>query len=99
MNILVVEDDAQMARLLVQGLEEEAHQVDLARDGCTALALSKAGSFDLVLLDVMLPGVDGIEVAKQIRCRKADVAGAHAYEREMRCPTSLRALTLARTTI
>lgn len=74
MNILVVEDDAQMARLLVQGLQEEDHQVDLARDGFSALALSKAGSFDLVLLDVMLPGVNGIEVAKQLRCRKADVA-------------------------
>jgi DNA-binding response OmpR family regulator len=74
LNILVVEDDAQMARLLVQGLQEEDHQVDLARDGFSALAISKAGSFDLVVLDVMLPGVNGIEVAKQLRCRKADVA-------------------------
>jgi DNA-binding response OmpR family regulator len=74
LNILVVEDDAEMAGLLVQGLQEDAHQVDLARDGFTALALSNAGSFDLVLLDVMLPGLNGIEVAKQLRCRKADVA-------------------------
>jgi DNA-binding response OmpR family regulator len=74
LNILVVEDDFEMARLLVRGLQEEAHQVDLARDGFSALALSKAGSFDLVLLDVMLPGVNGIEVAKQLRCRKADFA-------------------------
>jgi DNA-binding response OmpR family regulator len=74
LNILVVEDDAQMAHLLVQGLREEAHHVGLARDGFSALALSQSGSFDLVLLDVMLPGVDGIEVAKQLRCRKADVA-------------------------
>lgn len=74
MNILVVEDDFEMARLLMRGLQEEAHQVDLARDGFSALALSKAGSFDLVLLDVMLPGINGIEVAKQLRCRKADFA-------------------------
>jgi DNA-binding response OmpR family regulator len=72
-NILVVEDDAEMARLLVQGLEEESHAVDLARDGASALALSKSGVFDLVLLDVMLPGIDGIEVARQLRCRKQDI--------------------------
>ena len=73
MNILVVEDDAEMARLLVQGLEEESHDVDLARDGQTALTLSKSNSFDLILLDIMLPGIDGYEVAKRLRCRKEDV--------------------------
>lgn len=73
MNILVVEDDAEMARLLVQGLEEESYEVDLARDGASALALSKKGCFDVVLLDVMLPGMDGLEVAKQLRCRKGDI--------------------------
>jgi len=72
-NILVVEDDVEMARLLVQGLEEESHEVDLARDGQTALTLSKSNSFDLILLDIMLPGIDGYEVAKRLRCRKEDV--------------------------
>jgi two-component system response regulator MprA len=72
-NILVVEDDAEMAKVLVQGLEEEAYQVNLARDGAAALALSKATSFDVVLLDVMLPGVDGLEVARQLRSRKEEV--------------------------
>jgi len=72
-NILVVEDDAEMARLLVQGLEEESYEVDLACDGVTALALSKSGAFDVIVLDVMLPGMDGTEVAKQLRCRKEDV--------------------------
>jgi len=72
-NILVVEDDAEMARLLVQGLEEESYEVDLARDGASALAISKSVSFDVVLLDVMLPGMDGLEVARQLRCRKEDI--------------------------
>src|SRR5262245_11988170 len=62
-----------MARVLKQGLEEEAYKVDLARDGATALALSKSTSFDVVLLDVMLPGVDGLEVARQLRSRRDDV--------------------------
>jgi len=73
LNILLVEDDAEMARVLKQGLEEEAYKVDLARDGATALALSKSTSFDVVLLDVMLPGVDGLEVARQLRSRRDDV--------------------------
>lgn len=73
MNILVVEDDVELARLLVQGLEEESHAVGLARDGASALALSKSGSFDVILLDVMLPGMDGLDVARQLRCREEDV--------------------------
>jgi DNA-binding response OmpR family regulator len=72
-NILVVEDDAEMARVLVRGLQEEAHEVGLARNGAAALSLAKAGAFDVVLLDVMLPGMDGLEVAKHLRCRKPDI--------------------------
>ena len=74
MNILVVEDDAEMAELLVRGLREESYDVDLARDGGAALRLSGQTSFDLILLDVMLPGgTDGLEVAKRLRLR-----GEHA---------------------
>jgi DNA-binding response OmpR family regulator len=69
MNILVVEDDAAMADLLVRGLREESYEVDLARDGGTALRLSDQNSFDLILLDVMLPGTNGLEVAKRLRLR------------------------------
>lgn len=69
MNILVVEDDAAMADLLVRGLREESYEVDLARDGGTALRLSNQNSFDLILLDVMLPGTNGLEVAKRLRLR------------------------------
>jgi len=69
MNILVVEDDAEMADLLVRGLREEAYEVDLARDGGAALRLSGQNFFDLILLDVMLPGTNGLEVAKRLRSR------------------------------
>jgi len=69
MNILIVEDDAEMADLLVRGLREESYQVDLARDGGAALRLSGKNSFDLILLDVMLPGTDGLEVARRLRLR------------------------------
>jgi DNA-binding response OmpR family regulator len=73
MNLLVVEDDAEMAELLVRGLREEAHDVDLARDGTSALALANSGSFDIILLDVMLPGIDGLRVAKELRLRREQV--------------------------
>jgi|ERR1700683_2246748 two-component system OmpR family response regulator len=73
MNVLVVEDDAEMAELLVRGLREEAHEVDLARDGRAALALSSDGDFDVILLDVMLPGMNGLEVARQLRMRREQV--------------------------
>ena len=73
MNVLVVEDDAEMAELLVRGLREEDHEVDLARDGRTALTLSNRESFDVILLDVMLPGMDGLKVAKELRLRREQV--------------------------
>jgi DNA-binding response OmpR family regulator len=73
MNILVVEDDREMADVLVRGLQEEAHDVKLARDGSTALRLSGDSCFDLILLDVMLPGLNGLEVAKRLRMRSEHV--------------------------
>jgi DNA-binding response OmpR family regulator len=73
MNILVVEDDLAMANILADGLREEAHAVDLVVDGRAALQLTGDASFDLILLDVMLPGLDGFEVARQLRYRGSDV--------------------------
>src|SRR5882724_5800087 len=73
MNILVVEDDAEMAQLLARGLREEEYQVDLARDGLKALALLKGGAFDVVLLDIMLPGMDGLQLARELRLRREQV--------------------------
>ena len=73
MQILVVEDDAQMAKLLAQGLREDAHEVRVAQDGAMALEISRNQSFDVVLLDVMLPGMSGLDVAKQLRCRKEEI--------------------------
>jgi DNA-binding response OmpR family regulator len=55
MNILIVEDEPEMASALVRGLQEELLDVQLAHDGRGALQLSDDCSFDLILLDVMLP--------------------------------------------
>jgi DNA-binding response OmpR family regulator len=65
--ILVVEDETSMGELLRQGLEEENHSVTLARDGIEGLHAAETSSFDAIVLDVMMPGMDGIEVARRLR--------------------------------
>ncbi len=72
MNILIVEDEPEMARLLMGGLREESYDVSLARDGYAALELSAVESFDIILLDLMLPKLDGLEVARQFRRREQE---------------------------
>ena len=67
MWILVVEDEVRIGELLRQGLEEENHSVTLARDGLEGLHAAKTSNFDAIVLDVMMPGMDGIEVARRLR--------------------------------
>lgn len=67
MKILVVEDEKGMAQVLRRGLTEENYTVSLAPDGISALSLAEQTRFDLILLDVMIPGMDGIQVARRLR--------------------------------
>lgn len=67
MWILVVEDDIPMGELLRQGLGEANHSVALARDGPEGLHAARTCNFDAVILDVMMPGMDGVEVARRLR--------------------------------
>src|SRR5258708_38511788 len=73
MKILVVEDEKGMAQVLRRGLEEDSHAVSLAHDGLSALSLAQDTQFDLVLLDVMLPGINGMEVARRFRALQLDI--------------------------
>ena len=66
-RILVVEDEESLAQGLVFNLERKGHSVALARDGERALELARDGNFDLVVLDVQLPGIDGFEVCQALR--------------------------------
>jgi len=72
MHVLIVEDEPEMAKLLSRGLEEEQFEVSLARDGKSALEMSSSARFDVVLLDVMLPKMNGLEVARQLRGRQQE---------------------------
>ncbi len=67
MRILVVEDEREMSLLLKNGLQEERHSVDVAYDGETGLDLAQGSEFDAIVLDVMLPRMDGFEVARRLR--------------------------------
>jgi DNA-binding response OmpR family regulator len=67
MHVLVVEDERRLATLLRRVLTEERHVVDIANDGVEGLDLAESGTYDLVILDVMLPKLDGVEVCRQMR--------------------------------
>jgi two-component system response regulator MprA len=68
-RVLVVEDDRRIANLLERALFKAGYRVDVAPDGDTALASAQAAAPDAVVLDVMLPGMDGLEVARRLRSR------------------------------
>ncbi|GLK95615.1 DNA-binding response regulator [Achromobacter xylosoxidans] len=70
MRILVIEDEPKLADYLKKGLSEQSHVVDLARDGVDGLHLALEGVYDLIVLDVMLPGVDGFGVLAAVREQK-----------------------------
>jgi DNA-binding response OmpR family regulator len=72
MRVLLVEDDPQISRFIVRGLVEEHHLVDVVDDGAMAVEAAFAEEYDVIVLDVMLPGLDGFEVCRQVRARGLD---------------------------
>ena len=66
-KILLVDDDAELSNMLSQILTKEGYQLTLAADGETGLARALSGSYDLILLDVMLPGIDGFQLLQRLR--------------------------------
>jgi len=69
MRILVIEDEARMGELLREGLTEEGHTVTVALDGREGLEMAEGWEFDLIILDVMLPGMDGFAIARRLRAQ------------------------------
>jgi len=67
MSILVVDDDPEIISFVRRGLAYEGYEVDTAADGSEALAKAREKEPDLVILDIMMPGIDGIEVSKRLR--------------------------------
>jgi DNA-binding response OmpR family regulator len=69
MRLLVVEDDPRLARLIARGLREEAYAVDVCENGADAIMQGVVNTYDAIILDVMLPGVDGFGVVAALRAR------------------------------
>ena len=72
MYILVVEDERRLAQVVRRVLGEEGHTVDVAYDGEEGLAMAMDGSHDVIALDILLPGMDGLEVCRSLRANRVD---------------------------
>jgi heavy metal response regulator len=72
MRILVVEDEKKIAGFIKRGLKEEGYAVETAFNGEEGLGLAELNDYDLILLDVMLPGLDGMEVCRKLRGKGID---------------------------
>lgn len=73
MRLLVVEDEPKLASFIQKGLGEESFAVDVARDGEDALDRTRLTTYDLIILDVMLPRMDGFAVCRELRAREQDM--------------------------
>jgi two-component system, OmpR family, copper resistance phosphate regulon response regulator CusR len=73
MNILLVEDEPKVADFIRKGLKEQLHEVTLASDGPTGEGLALGNDYDLIILDVILPGKTGLDVCRAVRKEKPDV--------------------------
>jgi len=67
MRLLIVDDDTELCALLQEFLQREGYNVECVHDGKSGLELAQQGGFDLIILDVMLPGMDGFEILKRLR--------------------------------
>jgi DNA-binding response OmpR family regulator len=74
MKLLVVEDERRLAGILKEGFGEAGYMVDVALDGERGQVLALTGEYDVILLDVMLPGRSGVDVCREIRRRRVDSA-------------------------
>ncbi len=79
MRILLVEDEPQIADFIRRGLAENGYSVDVAADGEEALGWPAVADFDVIILDIMLPLVDGIQVCRSLRDEERAHARTHAH--------------------
>ncbi|WNM59945.1 response regulator transcription factor [Candidatus Nitrospira allomarina] len=70
MRILLVEDDSSVSGFIVKGLREEQYAVDLATDGEMGLAMAETTHYDVIILDIMLPKMNGIDVCRRLRAKR-----------------------------
>lgn len=87
MRILLIEDESKIASFIVRGLKEKKYSVDTARDGEEALYFIDINTYDLIILDIMLPKMDGFGICKEVRKKKIETpilmltARSHVHDR------------------
>ena len=74
MNVLVIEDDQKIASLLERGLSEHGHRVSISGNGRQGVEMMVGGEYDAALLDILLPGIDGLAVLEQVRAKRCKTA-------------------------
>ncbi|HLF74263.1 MAG TPA: response regulator transcription factor [Anaerolineales bacterium] len=74
MRVLVVEDEKKIAAFLKKGLEENAYAVDVVHDGAEGFEWARSYNYDFIILDVMLPGLDGMQLCKKLRQEGSEAA-------------------------
>jgi DNA-binding response OmpR family regulator len=72
-RILVIEDEKYLADAIARGLARQAYSIDIAYDGLKALELTEINSYDLLILDLSLPGIDGFEICRRIRANDSRI--------------------------
>ena len=72
-RVLVIEDEPRVARIVQRALEHDTYAVDVATDGADGLTRARSGAFDAIVLDVLLPKMDGIQVCRQLRSERAAI--------------------------
>ena len=98
MRILLVEDERSAARMIAKGLREHGHAVDVVGDGASAVQQAAAVTYDVVVLDLLLPMKSGLDVCRELRS-KGDVGSrAHAHRSGRRRGSHRSASTRAQTT-
>lgn len=70
MRVLIIEDEKKLAISIKKGLEQEAYAADVAYEGTDGFGMAVTSDYDIIILDIMLPGMDGIEICKKIRGKK-----------------------------
>lgn len=73
MRVLVVEDDGKISSFIVKGLKQEGYAVDHAADGDTGLALASSTPYDAAVIDIMLPGLDGLSLVRRMRNERSEL--------------------------
>src|SRR5207302_320624 len=92
MRLLLVEDDPNLGRFIQKGLQEERYAVDVAMDGEEGLFLATMNQYDLIILDIMLPKLDGLGVCRKLRAERKTTAVLMLTARETIVDVHIRAL-------